>query len=83
VSLRRIYRLYRQEALAVRRRIQPGVPMIAPTRMNDRWSLDVLLDTLEEDRRVRLLAVADGFARACLAIEVDTSIGSQRVVEVF
>jgi putative transposase len=31
---------------------------------------------------VRLLAVVDDFTRACLAIEVDTSIGGRRVVEV-
>lgn len=37
---------------------------------------------LEDGRRVRLLAVVDDFTRACLAIEVDTSIGGRRVVEV-
>lgn len=42
----------------------------------------VELDTLEEGRRVRLLAVVDDFTRACLAIEVDTSIGGRRVVAV-
>jgi hypothetical protein len=31
-----------------------------------------LLDTLEDGRRVRLLAVVDDFTRACLATEVDT-----------
>jgi putative transposase len=55
---------------------------VAPTRINERWSLDFLLDTLEEGRRVRLLAVVDDFTRACLAIELDTSIGGRRVVEV-
>jgi putative transposase len=58
------------------------VPLIAPSRINERWLLDFLLDTLEDGRRVRLLAAVDDFTRACLAIEVGTSIGGQRVVEV-
>ena len=87
VKLKRVYRLYRDEGLAVRRRRQRrrvarGTPLARPTRINERWSLDFLLDTLENGRRVRLLAVVDDFTRACLAIEVDTSIGGHRVVEV-
>ena len=42
----------------------------------------LLAGHLEDGRRVRLLAVVDDFTRACLAIEVDTSIGGRRVVEV-
>ena len=87
VNLKRVYRLYRDEGLAVRRRrrrrrVARGTPLARPTRINERWSLDFLLDTLEDGRRVRLLAVVDDFTRACLAIEVDTSIGGRRVVEV-
>jgi putative transposase len=87
VNLKRVYRLYRDEGLAVRRRrrrrrVVRGTPLAGPTRINERWSLDFLLDTLEDGRRVRLLAVVDAFTRACLAIEVDTSIGGRRVVEV-
>ena len=87
VNLKRVYRLYREEGLAVRRRrrrrrVARGTPLTVPARINERWSLDFLLDTLEDGRRVRLLAVVDDFTRACLAIEVDTSIGGRRVVEV-
>ena len=87
VNLKRVYRLYRDEGLAVRRRrrrrrVARGAPLAGPTRINERWSLDFLLDTLEDGRRVRLLAVVDDFTRACLAIEVDTSLGGRRVVEV-
>jgi putative transposase len=87
VNLKRVYRLYREEELAVRRRrrrrrVARGTPLAVPARINQRWSLDFLLDTLEDGRRVRLLAVVDDFTRACLAIEVDTSIGGRRVVEV-
>jgi len=87
VNLKRVYRLYRDDGLAVRRRrrrrrVARGTPLAGPTRINERWSLDFLLDTLEDGRRVRLLAVVDDFTRACLAIEVDTSLGGRRVVEV-
>jgi putative transposase len=87
VNLKRVYRLYREEELAVRRRrrrrrVARGTPLAVPARINERWSLDLLLDTLEDGRRVRLLSVVDDFTRACLAIEVDTSIGGRRVVEV-
>jgi putative transposase len=87
VNLKRVYRLYRDDGLAVRRRrrrrrVARGTPLAGPTRINECRSLDFLLDTLEDGRRVRLLAVVDDFTRACLAIEVDTSIGGRRVVEV-
>ncbi len=54
----------------------------APTRINERWSLDFVLDVLDDGRRFRLLTVVDDFTRACLAIDVDTSIGGRRVAEV-
>jgi putative transposase len=86
-NLKRIYRLYREEGLTVRRRrrrrrIPRGPVPARPTRPNERWSLDFVLDVLENGRRVRLLAVVDDFTRACLAIEVDTSLGGHRVVQV-
>jgi putative transposase len=86
VNLKRIYRLNTQEGLTVRRRkrrIPRGVPRVAPpTRINERWSLDFVLDVLDDGRRFRILTVVDDFTRACLAIDVDTSIGGRRVAEV-
>jgi putative transposase len=88
VNLKRIYRLYTQEGLTVRRRkrrrrVARGVPRLpAPTHINERWSLDFLLDVLDDGRRFRILTVVDDFTRACLAIDVDTSIGGRRVAQV-
>jgi putative transposase len=60
-----------------------GVPRLGlPTCMNERWSLDFVLDVLDDGRRFRILTVVDDFTRACLAIDVDTSIGGRRVAEV-
>jgi hypothetical protein len=61
INLKRIYRLYREEGLTVRRRrrrrrMPRGAPPARPIRPNERWSLDFVLDVLENGRRVRLLA---------------------------
>ncbi len=87
MNLKRVYRLYTQEGLTVRRRrgrrVPRGLPRLAaPARINERWSLDFVLDVLDDGRRFRILTVVDDFTRACLAIEVDTSLGGRRVVEV-
>ena len=88
VNRKRIYRLYTQEGLTVRRRkrrrrVLRGVPRLpVPTHINERWSLDFVLDVLDDGRRFRILTVVDDFTRACLAIDVDTSIGGRRVAQV-
>ena len=51
MNLKRIYRLYRQEGFAVRRRarrrrLPRGTPLAGPTRINERGSLDFVLDTV-------------------------------------
>jgi putative transposase len=88
VNRKRVYRLYTQEGLTVRqrkrrRRMPRGVPRLgAPNCLNERWSLDFVVDVLDDGRRSRILTVVDDFTRACLAIDVDTSIGGRRVAEV-
>jgi putative transposase len=88
VNRKRIYRLYTQDGLTVRRRkrrrrMPRGVSRLpASTRVNERWSLDFVLDVLDDGRRFRLLTVVDDFTRSCLAIDVDTSIGGRRVAQV-
>ena len=37
--------------------------------MNERWSLDLVYDTLLKGRRMRTLNVVDELTRECLAIE--------------
>jgi putative transposase len=55
---------------------------VAPTRMNERWSMDFVQDALADGRKIRVLNVVDDFTRECLAVEVDSSLGGQRVVRV-
>jgi putative transposase len=44
--------------------------------------MDFMSDELFDGRRIRLLTIVDNFTRESLAIEVDVSMGGQRVVEV-
>ena len=54
------------------------VPMALPDGPNQRWSLDVVADTLSSGRRFRILCIVDDFTREALALVVDTSIGGHR-----
>ena len=54
--------------------------MVLPHAINQRWSLDLVSDTLCDGRRFRILAIVDDFSRECLTMVVDTSLGGVRVV---
>ncbi len=51
-------------------------------RPNQLWSMDFLRDALYDGRAIRLLPIMDTYTKECFKIEVDTSIGGQRVVEI-
>lgn len=82
---KRVARIYREEGLQVRRRKRKKLtaaaraPMPAPTRPNQQWAMDFLMDATTGGRKLRVLAVVDEFTRECLGVEVDTSIGGTRV----
>jgi putative transposase len=81
---KKLYRLYREEGLAVRRRrgrkraTGTRAPAAMPQAPNQRWSLDFVSDCLVA-RRFRILVVVDDFTRECLAAVADTSISGARV----
>jgi putative transposase len=85
VNLKRIYRLYREERLTVRRRggrkraLGTRAPMAIPQGPNQRWSLDFVSDALADGRRFRVLCVVDDFTREALGTVVDTSLSGLRV----
>jgi putative transposase len=83
---KRVYRLYREEGLAVRRRRRKRIvvqreSLAMLTRVNELWAADFMLDVLINGRRVRCLNVVDGLSREALATEVETSFPAWRVVE--
>jgi len=82
---KRIYRVYREEKLQVkrrRRRKQPrerGEPLPKPDRAHEVWGMDFVSDQLSDGRRIRLLVILDLHTKECVKIEVDHSLGGQRV----
>lgn len=82
---KRLFRLYREERLGVRKRggrkraLGTRSPMTLPEAVNQRWSLDFVSDSLSSGRRFRVLAVVDDFTRECLGLVVDTSLSGLRV----
>ena len=80
-GLNRIYRLYREEGLSVRKRRAVGTraPILVEARPNARWSLDFVHDQFANGRRFRILNIVDDVTRECLAAIPDTSIPGRRV----
>jgi putative transposase len=85
VNHKKLFRLYREEKLTVRRRggrkraIGTRAPMLLPLLPNERWSLDFVSDQLTDGRRFRILTVVDDCTRECLALLADTSLSGVRV----
>jgi putative transposase len=85
VNHKKLFRLYREEKLAVRRRggrkraLGTRAPMLVPIAPNERWSLDFVSDQLTDGRRFRILTVVDDCTRECLALVADTSLSGARV----
>jgi putative transposase len=85
VNHKRVYRLYREEGLAMRirqrRRIRWSGVVVKPTvsQPNARWSMDFVTDCVSSGKVIRMLTIVDDCTRECPAIEVDTSLGGLRV----
>jgi putative transposase len=84
-GVNRIYRLYREEGLSVRKRkarrraVGTRAPILVEAKANARWSLDFVHDQLSSGRRFRILNIVDDVTRECLAAIPDTSISGRRV----
>ena len=85
VNHKRLFRIYCEERLLVRRRggrkraLGTRAPMLIPEWPNDRWSLDFVADQFIDGRRLRILVVVDDCTRECLALVADSSISGIRV----
>jgi putative transposase len=85
VNWKKLYRIYREERLTVRKRggrkraLATRAPMAIPQGPNQRWSLDFVSESLAWGRRFRVVCIIDDFSRECLGAIVDTSISGHRV----
>ena len=73
LNLKKVWRLYREEGLAVKRRrgrrraVGQRMPLPLPQGPNQRWSLDFVSDQLVHGRRFHILTVVDDFTKESLA----------------
>jgi putative transposase len=85
---KRLYRIYTMLRLNIRRRKKRRIParvkeaLAVPQDINQTWSMDFMTDSLVSGRRFRILNVIDDYNRESLAVEIDTSLPSLRVVRV-
>jgi putative transposase len=87
-NAKRVHRVYCKMRLNLPRRTKKRLPLrlrqplAAPAAVNGVWALDFMSDSLWSGRRFRVLNVLDEGVREGLAIEIDTSLPSKRVVRV-
>jgi putative transposase len=88
VNHKRVYRLYREEGLVLRRRkrkryrAEARLPVELPKAANEMWTMDFIQDSVVSGRKFRALDLMDGYTREALVIEVDHSLPGTRVVRV-
>lgn len=84
---KKVHRLYKELGLQMKRRRKKKrlsharVPLGVPQMINSRWSMDFMVDRLDNGRRIRLLAIIDLFSRECVSIDVDYSLRAEKVVQ--
>lgn len=85
VNHKRVERIYREEGLQIKKRKKRRqtaalrIVIPAPTKPNERWSMDFVSDCTAKGRKFRCLTIIDDFSRESPAIVVDTSLPGQRV----
>ena len=85
---KKTYRLYRCAGLTLQKRSKKkkyekrGMPSRPVLIANTRWSMDFVSDRIRTGRALRVLTVMDEVTRECLALEVDSSITSNKVAAV-
>lgn len=85
---KKVYRVYRQLKMNRRRKGKRRLParikqpLVQPSGANESWSMDFMSDSMVDGRKLRTLNIIDDCNREALAIEVDTSLSSKRVIRV-
>lgn len=85
INHKKLYRIYREEGLSVKRRRgrkrARGTRVLMPAagQPNASRSLDFVSDSFGASRKFRILAVIDDCTRECLCLVADTSLSGARV----
>ena len=85
---KRVYRIYCGLKLNLRIKpkkklpIRKATPLTVPTKANDCWSMDFMSDCLTNGQSFRTFNVIDDYNRESLAIEIDFSLPTERVIRV-
>jgi putative transposase len=89
VNHKRIYRLYHEEGLQLRRKSPrrrrsavPRGPRLIPNAPNHVWAMDFMHDTLADGRQIRVLTLIDSYTRECLALRAQVRFGGEDVTRV-
>ena len=88
VNHKRIYRLYSDAGLSVRRRKKRhGVAverqaLELPSSPNQVWSMDFVSDALANGRRIKVLTIVDDFSKEAIDLAVDYGISGHYVTRV-
>lgn len=83
---KRVYRIYKLLKLNKRRKGKRRLPsrvkqpLQKQTAVNSTWSMDFMSDTMVHGRKFRTFNVMDDGSREALAIEIDTSLSSKRII---
>jgi len=83
---KRVYRVYKLLKLNKKRRGKRRLParvkqpLVQQTAINQSWSMDFMSDSMVGNRKFRTFNVMDDCTREALAIEVDTSLSSKRII---
>ena len=86
VNHKRVERVYYGSGLKLatrppkRKRRRPLSELPKPSVPGEKWSLDFVHDNLADGRSIRVLTIIDEFTRECVGMEVDTSLGAERLV---
>jgi putative transposase len=85
VNHKRIWRLYKQAGLSVRKRRKTKrvaverQSLACSHRPNEVWSADFVMDALSNGRCIKYLTVVDDFSRECVELAVDHGMGGEYV----
>jgi putative transposase len=85
VNHKRVYRIYSDANLAVRKRkkvrrpASERMPLNIASQVNEVWSMDFVLGSLANGRRIKCLTVADDVSHEAVDIAVDFGISGMYV----